>query len=328
MKLRIAVVGLFLLFFSVCPVPETVAGDAVVIKLGSVANEKNIQYEATKYFADMVKEKTKGEIDIQLFFGGQLGAETDMIDSLQMGGIQMMQSFPSKWAPYVSEIGVLDLPFQFKDFDHVRRTTDGMVGQKLAKIVLDKMQVRVLKWWLHGFRNMYTQKPINTAADMKGVKIRVPGIPVFVKTFELIGAVPVSIPWTELYTALQTGVVNACEADLSGAYASKFYEVTKYVIKTKHIYTGSFLVINDDFYQKLSPEHQKAVGEAAEAAEQWLYDKLTAKVQEDEKALADEGMTIVNPDLASFQEKLTPMVDEFLKTVDAKDMVDEIDKLR
>jgi len=224
--------------------------EQVTIKLGSGANEKNIQYEATKYFADLVRERTNGQIDIQLFFSGQLGTAADMIDSLQVGGIQMMQSFPPNWTSYVPEIGVLNLPFQFSDFDHVRRATDGKVGEELATLVREQTGVVVLQWWPHGFRNMYTKRLIENAADMKGLKIRVPPADVFVRTFKLLEASPVSIPWSEVYTGLQTGMVEAAEADLSGALASGFHEVTDYVIKTGHIYTASFLVIKEDFLQQ------------------------------------------------------------------------------
>jgi tripartite ATP-independent transporter DctP family solute receptor len=304
------------------------ASDKIVIKLGSVATEKDIQYGVTKYFSDLVKEKTKGQVDIQLFFGGQLGNEADMMDSLRIGGIQMMQSFPGNWAPHAAQMGILDIPFQFKDFDHVRKVNGSKVGLNLATLLQQKTKVSVVKWWLHGFRHIYTQKPVNSAGDMAGVKIRVPGVPVYVETFKLLGAVPVSIPWTEVYTALQTGVVNACEAPLTGAIASKFDEVTKFAVKTGHIYTGSFLVINDNVYQKMTASHKQIIGDAAEDAEKWLYTRLASQVQEDEKTLANRGMKIINPDLRSFQDKLKPMVDNFAKTADVKDMLEEINRLR
>jgi tripartite ATP-independent transporter DctP family solute receptor len=305
--------------------PEAPALEPITLKMGSVANENNLQYQAAKLFADTANEKSDGRITIELLFSGQLGSEADMIDSMRISGLDMMLGFPTNWTNIVPEMGVYDLPFMFQDIDQVRRLQEGEFGETLANIVETKTDIKVLGWWRQGFRHIYSTKAFSNTEEIKGLKIRVPGSSTFVDVFEALETEPVSIPWGEVYTALQTNLVDACEADLSGAAASSFFEVTDYVIKTGHIYNGAFIAINADVYNGLDDEAKSILDEANDIATDWLFENAGAAMDDAENKLVEEGMTVIEPDIADFQNKLSGIVDGFLADVpDAKGLVDLI----
>lgn len=306
-------------------VEETQELEPITLKMGSVANENNLQYEAAKLFADTVNEESDGRITVELLFSGQLGAEADMIDSMRIGGLDMMLGFPTNWTNVVPEMGVYDLPFMFKDIEQVRSLQEGEFGESLANIVDAKTGIKVLGWWRQGFRHVYSTKSFTSTEEIKGLKIRVPGSSTFVDVFEALETEPVSIPWGEVYTALQTNLVDACEADLSGAAASSFFEVTDYVIKTGHIYNGAFIAINAEVYNGLDDEAKSILDEANKTAANWLFENADAAMNEAEDKLVAEGMTVIEPDIVDFQNKLSGIVDTFLADVpDAKGLIDLI----
>jgi tripartite ATP-independent transporter DctP family solute receptor len=304
-------------------VEETQELETITLKMGSVANENNLQYEAAKLFADTVNEKSGGRITVELLFSGQLGAEADMIDSMRIGGLDMMLGFPTNWTNVVPEMGVYDLPFMFEDIDQVRSLQEGEFGNTLADMVEAKTGIKVLGWWRQGFRHIYSKRAFSNTEEIKGLKIRVPGSPTFVDVFNALEAEPVSIPWGEVYTALQTNLVEACEADLSGAVASSFFEVADYVIKTGHIYNGAFIAISGDVYNGLDDEAKGILDEANGIATDWLFENADAAMEEAQSTLMENGMTVIEPNVADFQSKLSGIVDTFLANVpDAKGLVD------
>jgi TRAP-type transport system periplasmic protein len=220
-----------------------------------------------KPFEDNLKNVGGDQIKLEYFPNGQLGKESDVVQQVKAGSADIMIAGPSIWATVVPDIGALDLGFLFDNYSHASRALDGGVAAVFDKLLLERAGVTVLGWGFHvGARSVYTKNPITSAAQLKGVKIRVLPTKAFIDTFTVIGAVPTPIPINELYTAIQTGVVDGFEHDPGTVLASKFYEVTKNCFLTRHYYSPMLAVIGKRGLAKVPTELKSKFLEAAATA--------------------------------------------------------------
>ena len=224
---------------------------------------------------------------------------------------------------------VLDIPFIFKDKDHAHTALDGKVGDELFK-TLDKAGLVGLAFFENGFRNMTNnRKPIVTPDDVKGLKIRVPQSAVLVKAFECLGANPVPMAFGELYTAMETGAIEAQDHPMPALYSGKFYEVQKYLSLTNHAYTAVAVVMNKRKFDKLSPEEQQIIIDCAREAA--VYQRKLNSDSEDEmiRKMHEESGIEVNDNVQKdlFVEKTKVLRDDFIKANGPK-FVDLIDSYR
>lgn len=287
------------------------------------------QHAAAEIFAKKVAEASKGAITIQILPAAQVGGQREIIESVSIGTLDMGFGESGLYANYVSEFGVVALPYLYRDFDHWKRTVDGEVGTSLASSLDKKANIRIINWMVTGYRYTYLRaKPITQPADFKGLKVRLPEAPVFVKTFSTLGAIPTPIPAPEMYAALQTGVVDAMEGTAEVAYTFKIYDVTKYLSMTRHILLDGSFAISSSLFGKLSKPEQELILKAAQdaAVEQ------RAQHFEREKAslakLTGEGkMQLNEPDLKPFAEALAKLQDEFAAASKGTAVLDAIRKL-
>lgn len=251
--------------------------------------------KAAQLFKELVESDTKGRVEVKVFPAGQLGDAKQNLEGIKLGTIQMALSDPDNISNLVPEFALFALPYMFNDWDHVERVMDSDVAEGLNKNLINSQGIRVIAWMHNGFRDMTTKdKPISSMADFSGLKFRSPGIPVYVKMFEAIGATPTPIPWTEVYTAMKSNIVDGMETTPEGMIGAKIYEVSKYVIKTGHIYTGTNIVISESFYTGLDDESRDAVDKAAAEVTQFqrnLMREANAKAYDQLKGF---GMTIID----------------------------------
>jgi len=287
------------------------------------------QHAAAEIFAKKVAEASKGAITIQVLPAAQMGGQREIIESVSIGTLDMGFGESGLYANYVPEFGVVALPYLYRDFDHWKRTVDGEVGASLASSLEKKANIKIVNWMVTGYRYTYLRaKPITQPADFKGLKVRLPEAPVFVKTFSTLGAIPTPIPAPEMYAALQTGVVDAMEGTAEVAYTFKIYDVTKYLSMTRHILLDGSFAISSSLFGKLSKPEQDLILKAAQdaAVEQ------RAQHFEREKAslakLTGEGkMQLNEPDLKPFAEALAKLQDEFAAASKGTAVLDAIRKL-
>ena len=251
-------------------------------------------------FAELVKQKTNGNVTVKVFPAGALGGEKDNAAGLKSGmldvGIIAVEQYPS----FVPESAVLVLPYLYKDYDHLQRVLDSDVAQDVKKMVAEKTGIRILTFLPMAFRQMFTvDTPIRTAADLKGLKMRVPESPIYVAAFKQYGAAPTPLAFGEVYAALQTGVVKGVETTPEAILTASFYEVTKYMTLSNHIEGPSTISMSDAAFSKLSPEYQAAVLSAAAEAEK-LDLELTIKADTAAREALKSKLTIIQPDIASF----------------------------
>lgn len=306
--------------FSVTVFSSDDSNEQVIIRLGHGSAESNDRHKAILHFKDLVEEKSNGSIEVLIYPNEQLGSEAAMIESLSFNNLQMVVA--SSFSQFDERISVFELPYLFDSKEQAWSILDGKIGQEVAEPLLD-YNIRILSYFENGFRHITSDKPINEPADLRGLKIRTPEIPMFLQTFEALGAGPTPMAFGELYMALQQGTVDAQENPLSTIYASRFNEVQSHLILMSHQYMPLPAAISDEFWHSLTKEQQDIIESSAhEAAD--FHRTLT---DENESVILNElkeaGMTIIEPDQELFSEKVEVVYDNY-RTIFGDALIDSV----
>jgi tripartite ATP-independent transporter DctP family solute receptor len=202
----------------------------------------------------------------------------------------------------VPEADLFNFPFLFRDLDHFYKVVDGPVGDQIARKIEESLDCLVLGWWFSGARNVWNSKrPIYKPEDLNGLKIRVIASPVILESFDVFGAQSTSMSFGELYSAVQQGVLDGAECDLTDIHGMKFYEVTKYVSSTEHLFLAVALLYSKKQYDLLPPEVQKAVRKAGKNSEKIQREAMELKTQESLIELENLGLIFNKVDKKPFQ---------------------------
>lgn len=273
-----------------------------VIKLGHIANEQHSWHKGSQKFAEEVARLTDGRIEVQVFPNDSLGKEIDLINGMQLGTVDMTITGESlqNWAP---KAALLAIPYAYRSLDHMDNIASGDIGKDIEAEVLAKAQVRPLAYFARGPRNLTSNREIKSPDDLKNIKLRVPNVPLFVQTWKALGASPTPMAFSEVFTALQNGTIEAQENPLSLIDSATFYEVQKFVNQTEHVRSWIYLAISELTWQSLSEADQKALMEAAKAAQAHEREAFLADEERLQKALEEKGMTFVAVDQKAFAEK-------------------------
>lgn len=281
------------------------------LRLGHVLAESHSWHVAATGFAKEVEEKTAGRVSVQVFPGGQLGAETRVIEGLQLGSVQMGLIGAGSFQTIEPKLGLVELPYTWRERAQAYRAYDGALGEALAKL-LDAKNIVVLAWWETGLRHVTTRdRVVRTPADLKGLKIRVTPDRMRLETFKALGAEPAPLAFGELYSALQQGVFDAQENPLSIIWSASFFEVQKQLSLTGHVYGPAVLVISKTAWNRIPPADQ-AVMRAAAAT--WRDTQRRLSQEADQTAigqLRENGMTITEVDPTPFMAAVRPVWEEF-----------------
>lgn len=282
---------------------------AVKLTLGHGAAPGNPRHEAAVKFADVLKAKTSGRIEVQVAPSAQLGDDAAMLTALRTGALDMSANSQGAVANAVPEYAAFGMPFLFANLSQAWKVLDGPLGKELSDRSAEKGLV-VLGYWDNGVRHMSnSKKPLLKPEDLKGMKMRTPPDAVTVDIMQALGAEAQQIKFAELYVALQQGVVDGQENPLMNIHASKLYEVQKFISLTGHKYEMTPFLMSKRSWDKLTDADRKAVQEAAAEATA-LQRKLSQ--ESDEKLVADlkaKGVRVDAVDKAAF-EKGTAAVDD------------------
>jgi TRAP-type transport system periplasmic protein len=282
---------------------------AVKLTLGHGAAPGNPRHEAAVKFAEVLKAKTSGRIEVQVAPSAQLGDDAAMVTALRTGALDISANSQGAVANAVPEYGAFGMPFLFTNSAAAFKLLDGPLGKELADKSSEKGMI-LLGTWDNGIRHMTNNKrPITRVEDMKGLKMRVPPDATLVDIMKSLGAESQQVKFAELYVALQQGVVDGQENPLVNFHASKLYEVQKHLALTSHQFQMTPLLMSKRSWDRLPEADRKAVQEAAAEATA-LQRRLSQEA--DEKMLADlkaKGVQVTTPDKAAF-EKATAEVDD------------------
>lgn len=285
------------------------------LKFGMTAGPSQNEYKAAKLFADEVKEKSHGEIEIKLYPNAQLGKnDLAMIQQLEGGALDFTFSETGRMSTFFPVAEVYTLPYMIKDFSHIQRAVfDTKVGKALLKKIHDEKGITVLAQAYNGTRETTSNRPINSIDDMKGLKLRVPGAAANLAYAKYSGASPTPMAFSEVYLALQTNAVDGQENPLSTIKAQKFYEVQKNLAMTNHILNDQLYLVSNITMEELPENLQKVIVEAAVDAAKYQ----TKLFQDEEANLKDffkkNGVTVTEPKLEPFKKAMKPFYDEYIK---------------
>lgn len=289
------------------------------IRFGHLNNKDHPVSFGVNKFAELLAEKSGGKLKVKEFPASQLGNEMQQQSALQGGVQEMTAPASTSLAGIVKEFGLLDLPFSVTDFEQADALLDGPLGTALINKLPEKGLV-ALGFWDLGFRNVTNSKhAIEKPEDLAGLKIRVIPNPVFLDTFKAFDANPVPMPFAELYGALESHAVDGQENPFSVILSNKFYEVQKFVSATNHVYAANIVLVSKKFWDKLSPDEQRIMHEAADEAR--TYQRKVSREAADQavKDLKEKGIAF--NDVAPEQKKrmreiAKPVVDKITATYD------------
>ena len=227
------------------------ADQPIVIKFSHVVAVDTPKGKAADYFKKLAEERTKGRVKIEVYPNSQLYKDKEELEALQLGSVQMLAPSLAKFGPLgVKEFEAFDLPYIFNDYAELHRVTEGPIGQKLmAK--LDSKGIVGLAFWDNGFKEMSANKPLRKPEDYKGMKMRIQSSKVLDSQMRALGVNPQVMAFSEVYQALQTGVVDGTENPVSNFYTQKMHEVQKYLMLTDHGYLGYAVIVNKKFWDAL-----------------------------------------------------------------------------
>ncbi|MGB4439624.1 MAG: TRAP transporter substrate-binding protein [Sedimentibacter sp.] len=291
---------------------ETPSAEPTVIKLGMTINEQDSFYVCATKFSELVKERTNGAYDIQLFPNSSLGDERTMLESMQMGTLDAGIITSGPFVNFVPEFGVLDMPFLFSDNASAYKILDGEIGQEILG-KLENSDLKGLAFAERGFRNLTNSvRPIKTAEDVKDLKIRVMENEVYIASFNALGVNAVPMAWTEALTALQQGTIQGQENPVNVIHSYKMWDSQKYVTMTRHAYAAAVITFSLEKFNKLPADVQKifldSAQEAAEYERKWVAENEATQIA----TLKSNGMEVIeDPDLESFKQAVQPVYDKY-----------------
>lgn len=291
---------------------QPVLADDATLRVASVTGPSHHHNVALRWFAERIAGRNVG-LKIEVLDGAQLGGERDYIEGMMLGSIQMAQVSTAPVSGFVPEFDLFSLPYLIRDTDHFKKVVSGPVGAKFGEMI-EARGIKILAWFDNGYRNVFNKvRPIVTPDDMSGLKIRVMESPLMVNTLNAMGGSATPMSYSELYTALEQGVLDGGENAPGNVLNDKFYEVSQYFSMTQHFRPPGIVAISKKAWDGLNADQQKALTEEAAALQDYEIE-LTAKVgQEAVDALKAKGMKINEANVAAFRERMGPVYADFTK---------------
>ena len=291
--------------------PEIPDG-ATVLQLGTTVNEQDSFQIAAVKFAELIQEKTDGKYAIEIHPNGDLGGERDMLESMQMGTLDMGIVTSGPFVNFSEAMGVLDMPFLFASNEEAYAVFDGEVGRDLLD-TLEDSSLKGLAYAERGFRNLTNNvKAVHSADDVAGLKIRVMENDVYTKTFTALGANAVPMNWNDTLTALQQGTIDGEENPINVINSYKLWESQKYCTLDRHSYSSAIITMSLDVFNSLDEDTQKIFLDSAQEAAEYERKWVAAQEADQLQTMKDNGMEVdEHPDVDSFREAVKSVYEDY-----------------
>lgn len=302
--------------------------DVYTLQVAGVLVESHPLSQTTLQWARELERRSDGRIQVETYFAGALGDSTEVVEYVQQGTVAMTTVSTAFMSSFDDRFDIFSLPYVFRDADHMYAALDGEFGDFIKELLLDR-GIRGLAFPDSGDRSVYTKgRQIRTPADMRGLQVRVMSA-VAVDTMEALGAGGVPIPWGELYTALQTGVVDAAENNPPSIITANHYEVTSDYSLTRHFRTPDYFIISEDVYQSLPADLQRILVESIDdffmPLQRRMFEEST---EESMQAILDVGMRIHEiDDLSPFMDATAPVRERVAEQIGMLDWLRHIEEL-
>lgn len=292
------------------PTTAESSGDVIKLKLGMVDAETSNYYKGALQIAEEVKAATDGKVEITVYPGGQLGNERDMYEGALMGSIDIATTANAVLSSFIPEMAVLDQPFLFENVEQAHNVIDGKLGDLIAEKAATQ-GIHIVGWMESGFRNVFSKNPIQSVEDFKGVKIRTMENDMHMNAFNTLGAIATPMAAGDQFTALQQGTIDAAENATANVLANNFYEVTKNITNTEHLFVFIGVGFSDKAWNKIPDDLKDAVvagvKKGCDAQRQFLADANA----EAEIALKEKGVTFYEMDKEALKAAIMPTMGQF-----------------
>lgn len=290
------------------------SGSELVLKLAHGLDQSHPVHLGMVHMAERLAELSGGTVELQIFPNGQLGSEAETIEQLQRGAIAMVKTSTASMEGFVPEMAVFGLPYLFRDEAHYWRVLESDLGKELLQAG-QPFGMHGICYYDSGSRSFYTNgRPVRKPEDLQGMKIRVQASRMAMDMISVLGGSPTPVPWGELYTALQQGMVDGAENNPPSILTSRHYEVSKYLSLNEHTRVPDMLIMSNAVWQSLSPEVQRWLQQAADESvtfQRKLWQEETAEAL---KKIEEAGMEIIRPDVAPFAAATAPLRERFVGT--------------
>jgi C4-dicarboxylate-binding protein DctP len=306
-----------------------IAQAPIVLKFSHVVAPDTPKGKAAEKFKELGEKYTNGKVKIEVYHNSALYKDKEELEALQLGAVQMLAPSNSKFGPIgIKEFEVFDLPYILPNKAALRKVTDGPLGKKLLTL-LDSKGMVGLAYWDNGFKQMSANKPLHTPADYKGLKFRIQSSKVLEAQFRSLGAIPQSMAFSEVYQALQTGVVDGQENTWSNIYTQKMFEVQKFITVTNHGYIGYIVVVNKKFWEGLPADIRgqldKAMHDATVYGNDIAEKENTDAMEEIKKSGRSTIFVATEAENAAMRKAMEPIYEDMAKRV-GKATIDEFIK--
>ncbi len=304
-------------------------GDPVAIKIAHVSQEGVPIDQASHKLGEMLEEKTGGRIMVDVFPASALGNNTELLEQLQMGTLEMAISSSAFLGAFTDSTALLDLPYLFSSNEAAEEVLDGEVGQEIFKN-LESSGFKGMTWMATGWRHLTANKEVRKPEDMKGLKIRVMENQMHIDHFNALGASAVPMAFSELYTALQNGTMDAQENPFANIDGNRLYEVQKYIIKTGHIYDASPLLASKTWWDGLSASDQQLISDCVKEMIVYERELSAANEEELEKKIGGNGtnqiISLTDEEREAFRQAAQPVYDKYVSQI-GEDLVKKVEEI-
>ena len=293
--------------------PE-IAADAITIKLATTKASNSYAYEGLVRMRDRVAERSNGTINIEIYADSQLGGQVEAIEGMEMGTIEMAYLAAGAAEGFYPQIGLMGVLFSAKNEDHALKIWKSDKASEIVESMASEIGFRNIDYSIEGARNIWSKKEVQKLDDLAGLKMRVPEVPMFIDSFSALGVNPTPMAISEVYTGLQTGIIDGLEYDMSGVQDFNFYDHCKYCYQTNHGTSILAFMVSESFWQGLTDEQRQIISDAMTEVSDELNKEYYEAKESAIKFLEEQGVTFVEPsaeDRAKIEEIVTPILSQY-----------------
>ena len=275
--------------------------DEKLIRMAYVSGTTELLHAAAEQFARLVAERSEGRLRVKLYPAGQLGDDRETVEGLKLRSIDMTVMGCAIIGWYAPEYGLMEAPFLWRDYEHIDRVWRGKIGKDLRDTMRDRAGVEMLHLWYRGPRYLTTtSKRIRTPDDLRGLKLRVPELEVYIKSWQTFGANTTPLPFTDMFMGLKLGIVEGQENPLATIYGNNLHEVQKYIMETRHLIGFYVFCTGPYFDERFTEEERKIILAAARDATDWHNREVENAEADYRKKLTEAGVEFVSVDREAF----------------------------
>lgn len=319
---------ILMMLFLVIIVGQTIIEAKIIVKVAQTNAADHPVGIGLTYFEKRVEELTGGELDVRVYHAGALGGARESIEAVQLGQIEIASVTGSNLETFAKEFDIFGLPFLFSSYDHIKKAlAEGTHLSTELEKALERIGLVSLGLTTGGTRQVYSKTPIEGIEDVKDKRIRTMEVPTIIATWKALGAIPVPIATPEIYSALQTGIVDMAESSFLTWVGSKHIEVAKYGARLNYMDSGRVFFTNKKFWEELSVEQRKAIKLAMKESIDIMFEEYVKQDEEVEKTALSVNAVITHPDLEPFIQALQPIYEEFKPTL-GFEMLKEIQNMK